>query len=224
MAALEDANRAGALANDLILAGRYREAALVLEPAIRKHPEIFFDFLKTRLAECRLRQGSHQEALDLLLKTNLRSDGGEKFARVAYLKALAGDLRTSQEMWEEMKQQHYLLAPDSWDLRNWPGTADSRSLQAAWLVFMGVMADAVDELGASFFLDAAGRIVPQNPILQHRLGLIALRHKQYAKAARHFELGARFGYGILKETSATEASRTASIARAEEAIRQKGGG
>jgi tetratricopeptide (TPR) repeat protein len=195
-------------ANKLILAGKYAEAERILTPAVDTFGQPG-GCLRRQLAECMIRQGRPGDALHILRYPNPdRSD----YAKLGYLEAAVGDKHVSRKMWDDFPKVHEIRRSNYGFEGNWPNVDQPDGLKAAWLIACGVIEDTGDPLGADFYLKAAEKLEPNNPILLNRFGLIALRARKFDLAADCMERAVRYATGKLKESSQYDATRARLIA------------
>jgi tetratricopeptide (TPR) repeat protein len=207
-ALLDAANITVKAGSDLIREGKYAEAEAILAPAVDSFPGHSFDGLKSLLGESLIRQSRPKEALAVFLELN---PGRSDYPRLGYLQVLIGDIRVSRKMWDDFPKVHEIRR-DPFFEGNWPDVDQPDGLKAAWLIACGVIADTGDPLGADFYLKAAEKLEPNNPILLNRFGLIALRARKFDLAADCMERAVRYATGKLKESSQYDATRARLIA------------
>jgi tetratricopeptide (TPR) repeat protein len=195
-------------ANKLILAGKYAEAERILTPAVDTFGQPG-GCLRRQLAECMIRQGRPGDALHILRYPNPdRSD----YAKLGYLEAAVGDKHVSRKMWDDFPKVHEIRRSNYPFEGNWPDVDQPDGLKAAWLIACGVITGTGDPRGGDFYLNAAQKLVPNNPILLNLLGNEAFGAHRYAEAANYFERAARDAVGRLKDRCESDAKMARLIA------------
>jgi tetratricopeptide (TPR) repeat protein len=207
-ALLDAANITVKAGSDLIREGKYAEAEAILAPAVDSFPGHSFDGLKSLLGESLIRQSRPKEALAVFLELN---PGRSDYPRLGYLQVLIGDIRVSRKMWDDFPKVHEIRR-DPFFEGNWPDVDQPDGLKAAWLIACGVITGTGDPRGGDFYLNAAQKLVPNNPILLNLLGNEAFGAHRYAEAANYFERAARDAVGRLKDRCESDAKMARLIA------------
>lgn len=185
---------AGREAREFFNAGKYHEAELRARVGLEY---IKSDtWLQGLLAESLMRQGLVEEPLALFKKINEEHKDSMSFSRVGYLLFRKGDIQASSRMWNP---DLFVGSPTGFR-EGIPRPTDPRSLEGAWLFAVGYMTDGhhKDKETLHHYSQALAKL-PQNVLLNWRMGKIYLRNKEFAKAAQHFKAAERHATGRMKE-------------------------
>lgn len=186
---------AGREAREFFDAGEYHEAELRARVGLEY---IKSDtWLQGLLAESLMRQGLVEEPLALFKRINEEQKDSISYSRVGYLLFRKGDTESSRRMWNP----DLFVGSGSGFREGIPRPTDPRSLEGAWLFAVGYMTDGhhKDKETLYHYTQALAKI-PQNVLLNWRMGKIYLRNKEFAKAAQHFKAAEQRATGRLKES------------------------
>lgn len=197
----KEAGKNALFVKELIDKGKYAQAIVLCEEAIAD-----LDILSLRrlLTEALLRAGKDAEVLEKLLRLNeMRSDEGS-YARIGLVLVRLGAFSESRARFSsDLIGRYYRGAPGH--LAAIPTVRTNSGLSGAWPLTIGIIEDihANDE-DALYYFRIAHKHIPENALLNMRMGKILLRQRLLSEAKDCFAKAAKFGTLELKRNAERE--------------------
>lgn len=200
----KNVSRSEELARGFLERGKYIEAISTCEEALA---EADTTSLRRVLSEALLRYGRPAEALSQLLIVNQAHQDDRSYARIGFVLLKLGRRRESVERYStELVSRYYKGAPGH--LAAIPKGRSNAELKGAWELAIGLIEDIhASDSDALYYFRLARRSIPNNPLLNMRMGKILLRQKVFGEAHECFVRAARGGTEELKRQAERELAK-----------------
>jgi tetratricopeptide (TPR) repeat protein len=171
------------------------------ERIVRSETESFFSPGRSRLlVEILISQGKYGEALPILEQINSQSEDEWSYARIGWIRLMAGDINRSFRMWTAQLFSPYFSHLDY--AQHIPVPTDVRSLEGAWLFAMGHIEETQHRFDSAIrYLRPAQERLPENPLVNYKLGGAYSRVERYNAALPHLTIAVEKSGGQLRKAA-----------------------